>query len=146
MCIMVVSRIGTKRFLKFQFLPPRGVLQCFFGTPKFQNFHNIGPIYMKFGIKVYLQGIRKCAKKIFEIPIFTPPGGTSVFFWRTKISKFSQFLSNLHEIWHKSVSLGYQDVCQKDFRNSNFYPPGGDFSVFSGHQNFKISTISVQFT
>ena len=54
MCILGVSRNGTKRFSKFQFLPPRGVLKCFFGTPKFQNFHNFGPIYMKFGIRVYL--------------------------------------------------------------------------------------------
>ena len=69
--------------------------------------YSFGPICMKFGSNVYLGGLSEWYQKIFEIPIFTPPGGTLVFFRHTKISKFPQFWSNLHEIWHKSVSMGY---------------------------------------
>ena len=96
---------------------------------------------MKFGIKVYLWGIRKCAKKIFEIPIFTPPGGTLVFFRHTKISKFPQYWSNLHEIWLKCVSWECIGMVQKDFRNSDFYPPAGDLGVFSVREFYKTSII-----
>ena len=84
----------------------------------------------------------------FEIPIFTPPGGTLVFFRHTKISKFPQFGSNFHEIWHKSVSIGSHEVCQKDFPNSNFYlsprPLGAGrevLCVFLVCQFFKTSNI-----
>ena len=54
----------------------------------------------------------KFAKKIFEIPIFTPPGGLKCFFGTPK---FPQFSSNLYETWYKSVSIGSHEVCQKDF-------------------------------
>ena len=66
----------AKKIFENQIFTPQGGLKCFFGTPKFQNFHKFCPIYMKFGTRVYLWGLIKCAKKIFEIPIFTPPGGT----------------------------------------------------------------------
>ena len=46
-------------------------------------------------------------KRFLKFQFLPPPGGTLVFFRYTKISKFPQFWSNLHEIWHKSVSMGY---------------------------------------
>ena len=49
-----------------------------------------------------------------------PPGGTLVFFRRTKILNFPQFSSNLHEIWHKSVSIGCHEVCQKKHRKVEY--------------------------
>ena len=65
------------------------------------------PIITKFCTVVHLGGISRWFFVFFEFPIFTPPGGTLVFFWHTKISKFPQISSNLHEIWHKSVSSGF---------------------------------------
>ena len=64
------------------------------------------PIITKFCTVVHLGGISRWFFVFFEFPIFTPPGGTLVFFRHTKISKFPQISSNLHEIWYKSVSIG----------------------------------------
>ena len=67
---------------------------------------------------------RNGTKRFLKFPmIFTPKGGFSDFSAR---QNFEKFWFNLHEVWRESVSVpvGSHEVCRKDFRNFNFYPPG----------------------